>query len=254
MKPNARLLSPLARLAGLALAVVLSLALAFPALAQEAAIRKNLAERLPQLPKIDEVSRTPVAGLFEVRFGGTQILYSDASGDFIFANGSLIDTKTRSDLTEERIDKLSAIDFKELPLKDAMVARQGSGARKMAVFVDPNCGFCKRFERDLSTVKDVTVYTFLMPILGPDSSTKSRDIWCAKDPQKAWRAWMLDGVVPPKAAANCNSDALDRNLALSKKHRINGTPALFFEDGSRKPGALPADQVERLLAAAAKKG
>lgn len=247
MKPPFRLL-PAAIL--LSLGLLTSLA----AHAQEAAIRKNLAERLPKLPKIDEVTKSPVAGLYEVRFGGTQILYSDANGDFIFVNGSLIDAKTRVDLTEERVDKLSAIDFSELPVKDAMVARQGSGARKMAVFVDPNCGYCKRFERDLTTVKDVTIYTFLMPILGADSTTKSRDIWCAKDPQKAWRAWMIDNVVPPKAAASCDSDVLDRNLALSKKHRINGTPALFFEDGSRKPGALPPDQVERQLAAAAKKG
>ncbi len=235
------------------LPAVVLLCLSAGAVAQEAAIRKNLAERLPKLPKIDEVTRSPVPGLFEVRFGGTQILYSDANGDFIFVNGSLIDAKTRTDLTEERIEKLSAIDFSELPLKDAMVARQGTGARKMAVFVDPNCGYCKRFERDLTTVKDVTIYTFLMPILGADSTAKSRDIWCAKDAQRAWRAWMIDNVVPPKAAANCDSEVLERNLALSKKHRINGTPALFFEDGSRKPGALPPDQVERQLAAAAKK-
>ena len=247
MKPPFRLLPA-------AILLSLSLGASLAAHAQEAAIRKNLAERLPKLPKIDEVTKSPVAGLYEVRFGGTQILYSDANGDFIFVNGSLIDAKTRVDLTEERVDKLSAIDFSELPMKDAMVARQGSGARKMAVFVDPNCGYCKRFERDLTTVKDVTIYTFLMPILGPDSTTKSRDIWCAKDPQKAWRAWMIDNVMPPKASASCDSDVLDRNLALSKKHRINGTPALFFEDGSRKPGALPPDQVERQLAAAAKKG
>jgi len=246
MKPMTRLL-PL-------IAVATLLVFSASVFAQEAAIRKNLAERLPKLPKIDEISKSPVAGLFEVRFGGTQILYTDANGDFIFVNGSLIDAKTRIDLTEERIDKLSAIDFKDLPLKDAMVAKQGSGARKMAVFADPNCGFCKRFERDLLAVKDVTIYTFLIPILGADSTAKSRDIWCAKDPQKAWRDWMIDNVTPPKTAANCNSEVLDRNLALSKKHRINGTPALIFEDGSRKPGALPAEQVERLLAAAAKKG
>lgn len=224
------------------------------ALADEAMIRKNLAERLPQLPRIDEVSRSPVAGLFEVRFGGSQILYSDATGDFIFANGSLIDTKSKTDLTEERIEKLSAINWNELPLKDAMVARQGRGSRKMAVFVDPNCGYCKHFERDLMNVKDVTIYTFLMPILGPDSTAKSRDIWCAKDAQAAWRAWMLDNVQPPKAPASCNSGVLERNLALSKKHRINGTPALFFEDGSRKPGALPAELVEKALASAAAAG
>ena len=224
------------------------------AFAQEAAIRKALAERLPQLPKIDEVTRSPIPGLFEVRFGGTQILYSDATGDHILANGSLIETRSRTDLTEARLDKLTAIDFDKLPLKDAMVITQGSGTRKMAVFVDPNCGYCKRFERDLSTVKDVTIYTFLMPILGPDSTAKSRDIWCAKDSSRAWRAWMVDNVTPPKSSGSCDTAVLERNLELSKKHRITGTPALVFEDGTRKPGALPAEQVDKLLAAAARKG
>ena len=221
--------------------------------AQEAAIRKTLAERLPQLPKIDEITRTPIAGLYEVRYGGTSLLYSDEKGDFIMVNGSMLDTKTRVDLTEARLDKLTAVDFEKLPLTDAMVVRQGNGSRRLAVFADPNCGYCKRFERDLLTVKDVTIYTFLIPILGPDSITKSRDIWCAKDAQRAWRAWMVDGLAPIKAATACDATAMDRNLAFSQAHRITGTPALFFEDGTRRPGALSADAVDKLLAAAARK-
>jgi len=232
---------------------VAALLLSCGVLAQEAAIRKTLAERLPNLPKIDEITRTPVAGLYEVRFGGTELLYSDASGEHIFVNGSLVETRTRTDLTEARLEKLLAIEFDKLPLKDAMTVRQGSGARKLAVFVDPNCGYCKRFERDLTAVKDVTIYTFLMPILGPDSTTKSRDIWCAKEPMRAWRDWMLDGVVPPKAGAKCDTAAIDRNLVFSRANRITGTPAVFFEDGTRRPGALPGAEVERLLVAASAK-
>lgn len=223
------------------------------ALAQEAQIRKNLAERLPKLPKIDEISRTPIAGLYEVRYAGTELLYSDEKGDFILINGSMIDTKTQTDLTEARLDKLLSIEFAKMPIKDAIVFKQGSGARKMAVFVDPNCGYCKRFERDVTLIKDVTVYTFLLPILGPDSVLKSKDIWCSKDPGKAWRAWMLDGVTPTKAAASCDTAAVDRNVVFSRTHRINGTPAVFFEDGTRKPGAIPGDLVEKLLVAASKK-
>jgi thiol:disulfide interchange protein DsbC len=228
---------------------VAALLLSCGVLAQEAAIRKTLAERLPNLPKIDEITRTPIPGLYEVRYGGTEIIYSDATGEHILS-GSMIETRTRTDLTEARLEKLLAIEFDKLPLKDAMTLRQGSGARKLAVFVDPNCGYCKRFERDLTTVKDVTIYTYLMPILGPDSTAKSRDIWCAKEPMRAWRDWMLDGVVPPKAGAKCDSAAIERNLAFARTHRINGTPAVFFEDGTRKPGALPSAEVERLLLAA----
>ncbi len=223
------------------------------AFAQEAVIRKTLPERLPQLPKIDEVSRTPVPGLWEVRYGGTEILYSDDKGEYILVNGSLVDTKTRSDLTEARIEKLLAVSWDKLPLKDAIVFRQGNGSRKMAVFADPNCGYCKRFERDIAGLKDVTIHIFLIPILGPDSVLKSGDIWCAKDAAKAWRTWMLDSVSPAKKAAGCDQSAIERNLAFSKAHRINGTPAVFFEDGTRKPGAISAEAVEKLLVAAAKK-
>lgn len=234
----------------LVLAAALAAACAGAAHAQEAAIRKALAERLPRLPKIDEVSKTPVAaGLYEVRYGGTEILYADEKGDFIFANGSLIDTRTQTDVTEQRITKLMSIEFDQLPLKDSMPIKQGSGARRMAVFVDPNCGYCKRFERDLAALKDVTIYTFLLPILGPDSQAKSRDIWCAKAPGQAWRAWMLEGVQPP-GGAKCDSAALTRNVEFAQRNRINGTPAVFFTDGTRRPGAMPGEQVEKLLAAA----
>jgi thiol:disulfide interchange protein DsbC len=242
----------LTRLATLAATVASMLLAAAPAAANEAAIRKALGERYPQL-KIDEVRRSPVAGIWEVRYDGVDILYSDATGDHIFVSGALVETRTRTDLTEQRIEKLLAVAWDRLPLKDGITIRQGTGARKLAVFVDPNCGYCRRFERDLATVKDVTVHVFLIPILGPDSVAKSRDIWCARDPAVAWRRYMLEGVQPSKAAASCNVDALDRNLAFSRTHRINGTPAVFFEDGSRRPGAIPAEQIEASLVAAAKK-
>ncbi len=239
-----------ARATALAAGLMLACAGAF---AQEAAIRKAIAERLPRLPAIDEVTRAPLPGLWEVRYGGTEIMYSDDKGDFIIVNGSLVDTKTRVDLTEARVEKLLAISFDKLPLKDAVVIKQGNGSRKMAVFGDPNCGYCKRFERDLAGIRDVTIYTFLIPILGPDSTTKSHDLWCSKDAAKSWRAWMIDGTLPAKTAGSCDTSAIDRNLAFARAHRINGTPAVIFEDGTRKPGAIPLAQVESLLVAAAKK-
>ena len=222
-----------------------------PAWAQDALIRKNLAERLPNLPKIDEISKTPIPGLYEVRIG-QEILYADEQGNYLI-QGNLIDTKTRTDLTEARINKLTAIDFASLPLKDALVMKQGNGSRKLVVFGDPNCGYCKRFERDLAKLQDVTIYTFLYPILGADSNAKSRDIWCAQDNAKVWRAWMVDGVTPPKAMGKCDTAALDRNVEFGRKHRVQGTPAVVFEDGTRVPGAISLDALEKNLAAAAKK-
>lgn len=232
-------------------ALVLTLLAAGSAGADEAAIRKALPERLPNLPKIDEVSKTPIAGLYEVRLG-TEVIYTDEGGNYI-VQGSIIDARTRTDLTQARIDKLTAIDFASLPLKDAILVKQGTGTRKLVVFADPNCGYCKRIERDLMAVKDVSIYTFLYPILGPDSNVKSRDIWCAKDPAKVWRNWMLDGVAPAKSMAECDVAALERNLKLGQKHKVQGTPAVVFEDGSRAPGAIPAAQIESRITAATKK-
>ena len=217
------------------------------AVAQEAVIRKNLAERLPNLPKIDEVSKTPMNGLYELRLNDSEIFYTDAEGNFLI-QGHLIDTKARRNLTEERVDKLSAIDFAALPLKDAFTVVRGTGKRKMAVFEDPNCGYCKRFEKDLQKVSDVTVYMFLYPILSPDSIEKSKNIWCTKDKAKAWHDMMVRDQPSPKAT--CDTAAIDRNIAFGKKHKITGTPTVFFVDGSRVPGAIGAPQVEKLLAEA----
>ena len=222
-----------------------ALAAAFGALAQEATIRKNLGERIPNLPKIDEITKSPMPGLYEVRIGGTDIVYTDAEGNFLI-QGNLIDTKQRRNLTEERIDKLTAIDFNGLPWKDAFTIVRGDGKRKLAVFEDPNCGYCKRFEADLQKVNNVTIHMFLLPILGKDSMEKSKNIWCAKDRAKAWTDWMLRDIMPP--AATCDTSALTRNVELSKKFKITGTPTLVFADGSRVPGAISAAQLEKLLA------
>ena len=234
---------------GLVALVATSLAalLAAPSFAQEATIRKNLQERLPAFSKIDEVSKTPMNGLFEIRVNNSDIFYTDAEGNFLI-QGNLIDTRAKRNLTEERVEKLSSIDFNALPIKDAFTIVRGNGKRKMAVFEDPNCGYCKRFERDMQKVTDVTVYMFLYPILGPDSTEKSKSIWCAKDKARVWQDLMVRDQPVPKAS--CDTAALERNIEFGKKHKVTGTPTLFFADGSRVPGAVNAQQVEKFLAGA----
>ena len=212
-------------------------------------IAKTLAERIPQLQQVDEIKPTPMKGLYEVRIG-TDIFYSNASGDYLI-QGELIDTRAQRNLTEDRINQLTAIDFKKLPLADAIKIVRGNGERQLAVFEDPNCGYCKRFERDLQSVDNVTVHLFLYPILSRDSAEKSRNIWCAKSSEKAWHDLMLKDKTP--AAASCDIDAIQRNLALGRKHKITGTPTLIFADNTRVPGAIPAGEVEKYLATAHKK-
>ena len=231
-------------------AFLASLLLSMSALAttpHDAVISKNLKERLPNLPAIDEISKTPMDGLFEVRVNGTEIFYTDAEGNFLI-QGSVFDTKARSNLTEIRTNKLSAIDFAALPLKDAFTIVRGNGKRKIAVFEDPNCGYCKRYEREMQKVENATFYMFLYPILGADSVTKSNSLWCAKDKAKAWQDWMVRDL--PVVPATCDTSALTRNVEFGKKYKITGTPTMFFVDGTRVPGAIDAAQVEKMLTAA----
>ena len=225
---------------------LIAAALALPLLAgaQEAAIRKNLGERIPGLTQIDEISKTPMPGLFEVRVDN-EVLYTDAEGNFLI-HGTLLDTRARKNLTEERINKLTAIDFKDLQLKNAFTIVRGNGKRKLAVFEDPNCGYCKRFEKDLAKVDNITVHFFLIPILGADSVEKSRQIWCAADKAKTWVDWMQRDIAP-KNKPTCNTDALTANLDFAKKYRITGTPTLVFADGTRVPGAINTQQIEQQL-------
>ncbi|CAN5319882.1 DsbC family protein [soil metagenome] len=225
-------------------AVALGAALA--ASAGEAEIRKNLAAQIPQFAKIDEVSKAPMPGLYEVRINSTEIYYTDEQGNYLL-QGSLFDVKARKHLTEERTDKLTAIDFDKLPVKDAFKIVRGNGKRQLAVFEDPNCGYCKQFERELATVDNVTIHLFLYPVLGPDSVVKSRNIWCAKDKAKAWSDWMTKGTMP--AVAECDTAALQRNREFGQRYNITGTPTLIFTNGTRTPGAIPAAQVEKQLTA-----
>lgn len=220
-----------------------------PALANEAVIRKAIAERMPNAPKIDEVRPAPMPGLWEIRIGN-EVRYTDPTGTYLI-EGELIDLKAKKNLTEDRVAQLNRVDFANLPFKDAVTWKNGSGKRRIAVFADPNCGYCKRFEKGLQELKDVTVYTFLIPILGGDSPEKTRAIWCSKDSANAWLSWMLKGEQPAKPAASCDDAAIERNLALSRKIHVNGTPAIVLEDGNRIPGAVGPVELEKRLQALA---
>jgi thiol:disulfide interchange protein DsbC len=207
-------------------------------------VRKALQRNIPDL-KVDALQKAPIAGLFEVQSDG-DIYYVDEQANYLI-QGQIVDTRTKQNITQAKLDKLNAIDFASLPLKDAIVWKSGTGKRKMAIFADPNCGYCKRFEHTLQGVKDVTVYTFMIPILGGDSPQKAHDIWCSKDRTNTWRNWMLAGAPIQRSMGPCDTSALDRNLAMAHRYHVDGTPNLVFESGFRAPGALPEEEVEKRL-------
>lgn len=205
-------------------------------------IKKAFSARFPEVD-VTAVSATPFDGLYEVQIG-MDVVYTDAKVSYLL-QGSLIDTQTRVDLTSERLAKLSEVPFASLPLDLAIKQVKGNGARKMAVFEDPNCVYCKRLHQTLKGVDNITVYTFLLPILTPDSADKARNVWCAKDRAAAWTDWMVDGKAP--AQAQCDTP-IDQILALGKKLMVQGTPAIIFSDGTRVNGTLPLDVLQQKLA------
>ena len=211
-------------------------------LASEAIFERTLEGRLGGV-KVDAVAKTPYLGLYEVRLDN-EILYTDEKMNYIFS-GNIIDGKSMQNLTEKRLRDLSAIKWENLPLDAAVKTVRGNGRRMLAIFSDPNCPYCKRFEKDLAKVDDVTIYTFLYPILSQDSHEKSKAVWCSADKSKAWSELMLNGTVP--VAARCDTP-IEKNLALGRKYRVNGTPTLVFANGERVPGAIPQAQLEKLLA------
>lgn len=236
-----------ALLPGMLLALLLALA-SFSVMAetaQEAGVRKLIQSHIGNEAKVDTVKKTPYSGMFEVRVGN-DIFYTDAQAKYIFV-GRVLDAKTSRDFTRERIEEISKVKFSDLPLESALKTVKGNGKRVIAIFEDPNCGYCKRFRRTLQDVDNITVYTFLYNILSEDSNVKSRNVWCSKDRNKAWDDWMLSGKAAPDAAEGCTTPN-ERVYELGRKLKITGTPTIFFADGTRAAGALDAKALEARLA------
>lgn len=242
----------LKKLVGVALLGAVLGSVATLASADEASVKKAVEAAYPKF-KVDKVTKTPFAGLYEVFMGG-QIIYTDEKMSYLIAEGVLVDAKTKKNLTEERMAELTKIDFNSLPLDKAIKTVKGDGSRKLVVFSDVDCPFCKRLERnELSHIDNVTVYTFLFPIeqLHPDAANKSKLIWCAKDRVKAWEDWIMRDTLP--ATAGTCEVPLEKIGELAKKVGANSTPTLFFADGKRMLGAQPFAEIEKALVAASGK-
>jgi thiol:disulfide interchange protein DsbC len=209
-------------------------------------IRARVEKRLST--RVSSVRKMPF-GLYEV-VAENEVFYVDAAVNYLVA-GRVIDIKTHEDLTGTRRDEVLRVDFKSLPFDNAVKSVRGDGSRMLVVFADPNCPYCKRLEKDLQTLDNVTMYTFLYPILSPDSVDKSVAIWCATDRAAAWSSTMIAGKAPKLEGEACKNP-VDDNLALGKKLQITATPTLVFSDGHRVPGAMPIDRVETLLAEASR--
>lgn len=214
--------------------------------ADEASLKKTIEATYPGI-KIDNIVKTNYSGLYEVFMEG-RIIYSDENFSFLIVEGRMVDPKNRRDITAERMQELNKIDFATLPLDQAIKVVKGDGSRKVAVFSDPDCPYCKKLEKEsLANVTNVTIYTFLFPLdsLHPDATNKSKALWCAEDKAKAWDKWMQQGLLPASGTCETPIAAL---ADLGRKLNVNSTPTLFFASGKRMLGAYPGDEVEKMLA------
>lgn len=227
------------------------------ACADEASIRAEFLKKYPQA-NVESITKTPYLGLYEMLVDG-EVVYTDPDFKYLIV-GSLIETKTKINLTDARQREIEdkklkslAFPFEQLPFDLAIKKVKGDGSRKVAVFSDPDCPFCRKLEKDIEKVTDVTIYIFLFPIeqLHPKAPEMSRAIWCAPDRVKAWNEYMLKGVVPK--SPKCDNP-VEKIVAYGQSKKINGTPTIFFADGKRVPGAIPAERFEELLSKAASDG
>jgi thiol:disulfide interchange protein DsbC len=211
-----------------------------------AGIRKTLKEHYPEVEIVD-IKPSPLNGLYEI-YTGDAIVYANDSGSYLIA-GPLVETRTRANLTAESLDMRNAIDFSTLPIEKAIKTVKGNGSRKMAVFADPDCPYCKKLEHELVSVDNVTVYTFLYPLeeLHPDAKARAHAIWCSADRSEAWNSWIVNAKDPSPAPASCKQDVLEENRALGVKLRVNSTPTIIFANGRRTSGVVPAADIERRL-------
>lgn len=213
--------------------------------ADPAVIGKSITEKMPNT-EVRSVTQSSIAGLWEVVVNGSNVFYTDAKGETGFF-GKLVDLRTRTDLTQARTQELLVLDFSSLPVDKAIVKTKGNGARKLAVFSDPDCPYCKQLEKELEGITDVTVYTYLLPLtsIHPDAMRKAEIIWCSPDREKAYREWMVNGTAPT-GGRDCPTPIADI-VALAKSRWIQGTPGMVFASGKLVPGALQRHQIEALL-------
>jgi thiol:disulfide interchange protein DsbC len=207
----------------------------------EQQLKADLQKKLGANAKVRSITPAPVGGLYEVLVGN-DVFYTDSTGKYLI-QGEIIELSTGKNITEQRQADLNRIKWTDLAQANAMKTVRGNGSRQLAVFSDPNCGYCKRLEKSLQQLDNVTIYTYLIPILGPDSLQKSKQIWCAADPYKAYMDWMINGTTP-NGKSDC-ATPLDKNIAYAKSYGITGTPTLFFTDGSRFPGAVQITDIEK---------
>lgn len=222
------------------LALTLAVGLSSLSIASVETVKAKLAQQYPNV-KINDLKITEMSGLYSGTLDN-QIVYVNEDAQHIFV-GSMIRLKDQHNLTKDLTLQQNMVDFKKLPLNDAVKTVRGNGKRQLAIFSDPNCPYCKTLEGNLAQLNDVTIYTFIYPIK-TQSIIPSKQIWCSANKEFAWKNLLQKGI-KPTAAADC-ATPIERNLELGKRLGLNGTPAIIFSNGYKVMGAYPAEKIQQI--------
>jgi thiol:disulfide interchange protein DsbC len=227
------------------ISILFFLFLSFIAHADTDELKEIIKNIYPELP-VKNIQKTNFNDLYEVYIGG-QIIYTNETFDFLIVEGRVVDPKTKNDLTELRLEELTRVNFNDLPLSDAIKVVKGDGKRKIAIFSDVDCPYCKSLEKkELSNVDNITIYTFLYPLaIHPEAELKSKKIWCAKNRSKAWTEYIHNDNLPKNSGA-CKTP-INKILKLGKDLGISSTPTIILSNGKRVSGAIPYEQLEEYL-------
>lgn len=213
--------------------------------ADELKLKEIIAESYPDL-KIKSIKKTNFNDLYEI-FLGDQIVYSDEFFSFLIIEGRLVNPKTRVDLTSARLEELTRVNFSSLPFEMAIKVVKGNGERKIAVFSDIDCPFCKKLEREtIAEMDNITIYNFLFPLdIHPNAKVKSSQVWCALDRTEAWNNAMVYDELADNEG-NCDTPIND-TIRLARDLGVTSTPTIILSSGKRLPGALSAEDLEKYL-------
>lgn len=203
-------------------------------------VKSNLTKQHPKL-NIENIQTTDMKGIYSGSMDG-QVVYVGEDAQHILV-GSMYRLSDQKNLTKDLVLKQNSIDWKKLPLQDAVKSVRGNGKRQIAIFSDPNCPYCKQLETELSKLNDVTIYTFIYPIKN-QSIAVSKQVFCEKDSALAWSNLISKGI-QLSSKKNC-ANPVDRNLSLGKSLGLNGTPAIIFSNGFKVMGSHPAQEIEKM--------
>jgi thiol:disulfide interchange protein DsbC len=228
------------------LAVTSALTLPQNARAESEDVVLNRFRALYPSTRIDSVKPSPLNGIWVIQMG-RNVAYSDSAGRYLMF-GAIFDSQSRTVISQSSApseDEQRRVSFPDEYLNLAIKTVRGTGVQRLAVFSDPQCGYCKRLEPELVKLTDVTIYTFPYPILGDVSQQLTNNVLCARDQQQAWSNAITKGTMPVQRACGKKFEQL---LELGKSIGITGTPTLIAGDGRMLSGAHSAQDIQGWLA------